>query len=129
MKKNTSLFLFLFFSTFGYCQFRPYVPQNPVNAMRSVGMYKQKLYDERKDWIQSRINGLIKLSVILVNEDDYPNIDIEYSRDVLQSKVISYVKTIGYIDLADDYQFNLIQQRFNSIENYYYKYCSTLAQD
>jgi hypothetical protein len=129
MKKNTSLYLFLFFSTFGYSQFRPYVPQNPVNAMRSVGMYKQRLYNERKDCIQGRINGLIKLSLLLVNEDDYPNIDIEYSRDVLKSKVTSYVKTIGYIDFADDYQFNLIQQRFSSIENYYYKYCSTLAQD
>lgn len=128
MKKNISLLLILF-STIGYCQFRPYVPQNPVNAMRSVGMYKQRIYDERKDWIQSRITFLINISVTLINEEDYPNINIDYHRDILQSKVKEYIKTIGYVDFADDYQFGLIQQKFNSIQNDFFKYCALLSQN
>lgn len=128
MKKNAFLCLFLFLSMFGYCQFRPYVPQNPINEMKEVGMYKQRLYNERKDWIQNRITFLINISITLVNEDDFPNIDIDYHRNILQSKVKDYIKTIGYVDFADDYQFSLIQKKLNSIQSYYFKYCDSLSQ-
>ena len=93
MKKNISLLLILF-STFGYCQFRPYVPQNPVNAMRSVGMYKQRIYDERKDWIQSRINGLINAIDENVNEDNFPSLRIIETRDWLKKELIKYQSKI-----------------------------------
>ncbi len=117
MKKNISLLLILF-STFGYCQFRPYVPQNPVNAMRSVGMYKQRIYDERKDWIQSRINGLINAIDENVNEDNFPSLRIIETRDWLKKELIKYSNSYNLrsSDFADNYQFQNIVDNFNRIQ-------------
>ena len=53
------LFLVIFsISSSVYSQFNSYVPQNPVRAMRDVGIYKQRLYEERSNWIQQKIYSL-----------------------------------------------------------------------
>ncbi len=117
MKKNISLLLVLF-STFGYCQFRPYVPQNPVNAMRSVGMYKQQKYDNRKEWIQDRIYQLNDLIIDLFNDKNLPSdIAIQPTRNIYVGKIKKYTNSIAGIDFADDYQFTNIVNGYKSIEN------------
>jgi hypothetical protein len=117
MKKIIIAGLFLF-TTFSYSQFRPYVPQNPVNAMRSVGMYKQRIYDERKDWIQSRINGLINAIDENVNEDNFPSLRIAETRDWLKAELIKYSNSYNLrsSDYADNYQFQNIVENFNRIQ-------------
>lgn len=49
--------------------FRPYVSQIPVNDYRAIGVYKQKLYDERLNWIQTRCSKLVELHNELDNYD------------------------------------------------------------
>jgi hypothetical protein len=103
---------------FGYCQFRPYVPQNPVNTMVSRGMHKQRIFNERRDWIQSRISGLINAVDDNVNEDNFPDLRIPETRDWLKEELIKYSDSYNLrsSDYADNYQFQNIQDRFNRIE-------------
>lgn len=120
--------IFLLFSIGSYSQFNRYVPQLPTNAMVNVGIYKQRIYDQRKDWIQDRVNNLVGIIKYLITENNFPNEDINYHRNILVGKISNYTKKIGYTDFSDDYEFQNIQENFNNIENYYYKYYNQLNE-
>ena len=103
--------------------YNPYIQQNPVNAMASVGMYLQKKYDARKDWIQFRINGLVDLINTLFTEEKLPNctkcifISIRENR---AKDISDYAKGLAYADFANDYTFSTIQNSFNTLESSIY---------
>lgn len=126
--KRFIISIFLLFSIGSYSQFNQYVPQLPTNAMVNVGIYKQRIYDQRKDWIQGRVNNLIGIIKSLITENNFPNEDINYHRNIMVGKISNYTKTIGYTDFSDDYEFQIIQENFNNIENYYYKYYNQLNE-
>ena len=124
--KKIILFGLFFLTTNGYSQFNKYVPQKPVNAMRDIGLYNQRKYDARKDWIQNRVNTLVGIIKILITIESVPDQNISYHRNFLVKKITEYNNTIGYIDFADDYQFSIIQKNYDNIENYYYEYYKQL---
>lgn len=103
-------------------KFNEYISQRPViDAMTRVGMFKQKMYDLRKEWIQERIDGLAELKNSLYNEQTLPSsINAKATNEAYWQKVKNYVNSIRGYDFADDYQFNSIQNNFNSLEKYLY---------
>lgn len=103
-------------------KFNEYISQSPViDAMTRVGMYKQKMYDLRKDWIQERIDGLAGLKNSLFNEQMLPrSINATATNESSWQKVKNYVNSIRGYDFADDYQFNSIKNNFNILEKYLY---------
>jgi hypothetical protein len=104
-------------------KFNNYVPQNPVEAMRIVAMHKQQKFDNRKEWIQERINQLSALIVRLFNDEYVQNFDINELRKHEYDNIKKFINSISSIDYSDDYQFNNIKNEFNSIENtIYYNY-------
>lgn len=108
--------------------FNQYVPQNPAEAMRVVGMIKQKTYDSRKNWIQERITGLVNTINFLFDSGNFPiNFDVETHRKTLHNEIVKYSKEIGYTDFADNYQFSRVQSHFNYLETYYYKYYNSIV--
>lgn len=127
MKKIFTIFTFFLAISFSYSQFNQYVPQNPVNAMRDVGIYKQRVYDSRKEWIQSRIYELIGIINNLITKEKFPTEDVSYHQNFLRDKVVNYNKSIGNIDFADDYQFKNIQNNYDDFEDYFYKYYNWLV--
>ncbi len=104
-------------------KYNPYIQQNPVNAMVTVGMYLQKKYDTRKDWIQFRINGLVDLINTLFTQENLPNctncvfISIRENR---AKDISDYAKKLAYADFSNDYTFSTIQNSFNTIESSIY---------
>jgi hypothetical protein len=124
--KKIILFGLFFLTNYGYSQFNKYVPQNPVNSMRDVGLYNQRKYDVRKDWIQKKVTNLVGIIDHLITIESFPNENISYHRNFLVQKIIAYNKTIGNADFADDYQFSIIQKNYNNIENYYFEYFNYL---
>lgn len=101
-------------------KFNNYVSQNPVEAMRIVGMYKQQKYDIRTQWTQERINQLSNLIVELFNEQVVKNFSINELRKNEYDKIKKFSNSISTIDFADDYQFNSVKDGFNQIENVIY---------
>jgi C-terminal processing protease CtpA/Prc len=124
--KKIILFGLFFLTSSGYSQYNKYVPQNPINSMRNVGIDKQKKYDVRKDWIQKRVNNLVGIIDNLITMESFPNENISHHRNFLVEKITEYNTSIGYADFADDYQFSLIQKNYNNLEDYYYKYFNYL---
>lgn len=122
--KNRIILLTLFLiTTLGYPQFNSYVPQIPVRAMRDVGMYKQRLYDERSKWIQQEIYRLNDLNNSLFDEDKLPaDFGTLKHKTKLNKMMAEYVDGIKAYDFADDYYFNSVQNNFKKIEKYYYDY-------
>lgn len=118
------LFLVIFsISSSVYSQFNSYVPQNPVRAMRDVGMYKQRLYEERSNWIQQKIYSLNNLSNSLFDEDKLPaDFGTLKHKTKLNKLMTEYVNGIRAYDFADDYYFDSVQNNFKKIEKYYYEY-------
>ena len=118
------LFLAIFsISTSVYSQFNSYVPQNPVRAMRDVGIYKQRLYEERSNWIQQKIYSLNNLNDSLLNEDKLPaDFNTSYHKTKLNNVMVEYVNGIRAYDYSENYIFNSIQDNFRKIEKYYYDY-------
>ena len=125
MKKYLS-FCLLIVTTTIYSQFNDYVPQNPVNEMRDVGVSKQRIYDSRKDWIQNRVTNLVRIIDRLITKEDFPNENINFHKAFLVEKIKSYNSTIGYIDFADNYQYSIIQKDYKNIENYCFRYYDEL---
>jgi hypothetical protein len=99
-------------------KFSPYVPQLPVNEMSNVGISRQRIYDQRNAWIQSRISGLINSIYDNVNEDNLPSFEIEGTREWLKKDLIKYVNSydVRSSDFADNYQFQNIINNLNKIE-------------
>ena len=110
-------------TTIGYSQFNEYVPQVPINAMHNVGVYKQRLYQDRSNWIQETINSLAKTNAKLFNEDKLPaDFNTYYHKKKLNDIMVDYVNNIKGYDFADDYYFNSIVENFRKIEKFYYDY-------
>ena len=53
------------FNSYSQISFNPYVSQLPINQMAQIGIYKQQLYDSRKDLIQKNV------TVIATNIDEF----------------------------------------------------------
>lgn len=123
MKNKLFLITLLFITTFGYSQFNEYVPQNPVRAMRDVGMYKQRLYNERLNWIQQEIYRLNDLNYSLFDKNKLPSdFNTVYHGHKLHNELTKYLDAIKAYDFADDYVFDSIQLNLKKIEKYYYEY-------
>lgn len=98
-------------------KFNNYVSQNPVEAKRIVGMYKQQKYDIRTQWTQERINQLSDLIVNLFNNQVITSFSINDLRKNEYDRITKFVNLISGIDYADDYQFSNVKNGFNKIEN------------
>lgn len=91
--------------------------------MRDVGMYKQRLYDERSKCIQQEIYRLNDLNNSLFDEDKLPaDFGTLKHKTKLNKMMTEYVDRIKAYDFADDYYFNSVQNNFKKIEKYYYDY-------
>lgn len=102
-------------------RYNDYIQQNPIDAMAAVGMILQKKYDLRKDWIQERINQLVDVKNTLFSSSTLPNgYDPTSTRERYWTTVVDYVNSIRAVDFADDYQFRLIQSKFEKLEKYLY---------
>lgn len=120
----------LIFTTYSYSQFNSYVPQNPVRAMQDVGIYKQRLYDERSNWIQQKIYKLKDLNDSLFNEDKLPaDFGTLNHKTKLNNVMIDYVNGIKGYDFSDNYIFSSIQENFRKIEQYYYDYYNQVVEN
>ena len=92
--------------------FNPYISQIPVDAYREVGMYKQKLFNEREGWIQNRVSELIELNKEL---DDYDSkLRAEWSIPLANWITKNEAKNL---DLLDNYVFNQISTYLNDYTN------------
>lgn len=103
-------------------RFNNYIAQNPVNAMVRVGMYKQALYDARKNWIQGRIDSLrYLLDYLTASENLPPNVDELNLRESMWEPVVRYSKQMGPFDFADDYVFRSVINKFDALERSFYQ--------
>jgi len=78
-------------------QFRPYVPQLPVELMGKVGTYKQQRYEENVQKIQSQIDSIAGLDIIR-------DVDKAY----LQSKLNELGNNLKTVAAADFSNFQLV---------------------
>ena len=78
-------------------QFNPYIQQLPVEAMVSVGMQKQKLYDEGVQKIQSQIDNVAGLDIL-------KDVDRQY----LQSKLNELGNDLRTVAAGDFSNFQLV---------------------
>lgn len=130
MKIKILLQLFFLSTTAGYSQFNPYVSQIPVNAMRDVGIYKQRLYNERSNWIQQQIYRLTDLNNSLFNEDKLPaDFGTLNHKIKLRNVMVKYVNGIRAYDYSENYIFSSIQDNLNKIEKYYYDYYNQVVEN
>jgi hypothetical protein len=130
MKNQILLLTFFLFSTSVYSQFNPYVSQIPVEAMRDVGMYKQRLYDERANWIQQKIYRLTDLNNSLFNESKLPaDFGTLNHKIKLRNVIVDYMNGIQAYDYSNNYIFSSIQDNFNKIERYYYDYYNQVVEN
>jgi hypothetical protein len=121
--KTTIYISIILLSSVGYSQFNSYVPQVPINTMYNVGVYKQRLYQDRSNWIQEQINRLAQTNNKLFNVDKLPDdFNTYYHKKKLNDIMVDYVNNIKGYDFADDYYFNSIVDNFRKIEKYYYDY-------
>ena len=100
--------------------FNNYVSQNPVEAMRMVGMYKQQKFDARTNWTQERIYQLTDLIKNLFNGKNLPSYHIEKTRNIYLIKLRNYANSLSAIDFGDDYQFRNVVNGFISLEKILY---------
>lgn len=99
-------------------KFSPYVPQLPISEMVNAGISRQRSYDQRYAWIQSRISSLINAIYDNVTEDNFPSLNIEASREYLKRDLHNYVNSynVRSSDFADNYKFQNIVNNLNIIE-------------
>lgn len=130
MKIRILLLTLFSITTSVYSQFNPYVRQIPIEAMRDVGIYKQRLYDERANWIQQKIYKLNNLNESLLNEDKLPaDFNTSYHKTKLNNVMVQYVNGIRAYDYSENYIFNSIQDNFRKIEKYYYDYYNQVVEN
>lgn len=130
MKIRILLLTLFSITTSVYSQFNPYVRQIPIEAMRDVGIYKQRLYDERANWIQQKIYRLTDLNNSLFNESKLPtDFDTLNHKIKLRNVIVDYMNSIQSYDYSENYIFNSIQDNFNIIEKYYYDYFNQVVEN
>lgn len=111
-------------------KFNGYVQQNPIDEMAAVGMYKQKVYDSRLEWIKNRITNLISISSALVRSADIDCDECNPYEVVSGCKedLTKYTRTIRGADFADNNQFESVVSNFNRIEkNIYIRFNNLIA--
>lgn len=107
--------------------FNKYTPQNPVEAMRVVGMIKQQKYDARTEWLQEKVYQFRDLYNYLFNSENFPiGFDTLIHKNNLRNVFLEYLDNIKGYDFSDDFVFNSIQVELNNIENYYYEYYNSI---
>lgn len=130
------VFVLLLISFGGYSQitFNPYVSQLPINQMAQIGMYKQQLYDSRKDFIQQNvtviadninlfsigkhINGSLVLKELPDEPGTYISNGIVEKLEKKHRKILkNYLTSIGYSDFSNDYVFKNIMDVLKDINN------------
>ena len=130
MKIKILVIIFFFISKFSFSQFNPYVPQIPIQAMRDVGIYKERLYDERSNWIQQKIYNLTDLNNSLFNESKLPSDFGALNHKIkLRNIIVDYMNGIQAYDYSENYIFNSIQDNFKKIEKYYYEYYNYVVEN
>ena len=110
MLKILGLVFFLTTSGKVYSQtrFNPYVPQVPLNQMAQIGIYKQQLYDSRKNQIQENVNTIVD------NINQLPSSALISS---YRKRLSNYLTSIGYADFSDNNVYNIIFNNLRSINN------------
>lgn len=107
-------------------RFNDYIPQNPVDAMVKVGIYKQKLFDIRFKWAQQRINDLYDFNSILLKQLS-PEYYLHYNKmldDFIDTK-LNGQRT----DYSDNYYFNQMVSIFNTHERNIYNTYQSLINE
>lgn len=89
-------------------RFNPYVPQVPLNQMAQIGIYKQQLYDTRKNQIQENVNTIVD------NINELPSSTLISS---YRKRLNNYLTSIGYADFSDNNVYNIIYNNLRSINN------------
>lgn len=89
-------------------RFNPYVPQVPLNQMAQIGIYKQQLYDSRKNQIQENVNTIVD------NINELPSSELISS---YRKRLSNYLTSIGYADFSDNNVYNIIFNNLRSINN------------
>lgn len=128
----TLIMIFMSFLGLSQSQFNPYVPQMPINEMAQIGMYKQQLYDSRRDFIQKNVT-IIATNIDAFALGNHLNLklvlkDVPDENDVYRSNGIverlekkhrtilkNYLSSIGSIDFTNDYSFKIIIDRLKLI--------------
>jgi hypothetical protein len=90
--------------------------------MAAVGIYKQQKYDQRKNWIQKRIDQLSDLKNTLFSSKSLgDNVDFSEYKSKVWDLLVKYAQSIAYVDFSDDYAFNSICNYFSNYEKYLYE--------
>jgi hypothetical protein len=110
MNKILAIAFFLTISGKVYSQtrFNPYVPQVPLNQMAQIGIYKQQLYDSRKNQIQENVNTIVD------NINELPSSSLI---STYRKRLSSYLSSISYADFSDNNVYNIIFNNLRSINN------------
>lgn len=126
--------IFMSFIGLSQSQFNPYVPQMPINEMAQIGMYKQQLYNSRRDFIQKNVTIIATnidafalgnhLNLKLVLKDVPDENDIYRSNGLVEKlnkkhqKILKdYLTSIGYLDYSNDYIFKNIIDSLKNIND------------
>ncbi len=126
MKKRVLIIGFFFLSTLSYSAgFLSYTASMLIECQDQDQKTK---YEERKDWINDRKNGLLTLCNELINMNDFPKTNIEAERDKLKIRLRMYVRDIKSVDYADDKQFAVIQKKFDNMEASFRDYTVKLRE-
>ena len=103
-----------------------YVPPVDLKLLTSVGMYKQRLYDTRGDWISKRYHQISDFGTTALedlDEDVYRNTNAKFT-NWFNTNINGQS-----IDLSDNNVFNSIVNGLNSYEKYFYSaYTTTLSK-
>lgn len=128
----TIIMIFLSFLGLSQSQFNLYVPQMPINEMAQIGMYKQQLYDSRRDFIQKNVT-IIATNIDAFALGNHLNLklvlkDVPDENDVYRSNGIverlekkhrtilkNYLNSISSTDFTNDYSFKYIIDRLKLI--------------
>lgn len=127
MKKRVLIIGILFLSILSYSNNSVSYSTEVIQQVDQEKDQKSK-YEERKDWIKERKNGLFTLCNELINMSDFPNTNIEAERDKLKLKVRMYIKEIKSVDYADDKKFTGIQKKFDNLESHFRDYTVKLRE-
>lgn len=104
-------------------QFSKYIPQNPVELMAMRGINLQRKFDLRVVWIQNKIDELGALYERLFINQDFQKTNIDNVKNYVRSEHVNFINSCNGADVGNDYTFNNIVSRLNSvIENTYRNY-------
>ena len=123
MIKISTFIAFTFLPFFTYSQYNPYIRQQPIQEMRDVGMYKQRLYNERSEWTKNQIQDLYNSINSLYDVQKLPSdFQVSYHRSIMYNEMKKFINQLNGIDLANNYSFNSIENSIETMNKYIYDY-------